>query len=134
MCAWRNRFGAPLSLILLSGVPVWGQAPSVSPSTAPAEITKPPNAIAAEPGKKSVEPPSPLNAATDLFRDGKVGEAEAAYHAIIQSDSKSAAAYVGLFRVLLREKRLADAAVAVTKATELAANSDAVHVAQGELH
>jgi len=74
-----------------------------------------------------------MNAATDLYRSGKLGEAEAAYRAILQSDPKSAPAYVGLFHVLLREKRVDDAAAAVTKAVELAPTSDAVRTAQGEL-
>lgn len=73
-----------------------------------------------------------MNAATDLYRSGKMGEAEAAYRAILQSDPKSAPAYVGLFRVLLREKRLDDAASAVNKAAEVAPTSDAVRTAQGE--
>ncbi len=75
-----------------------------------------------------------MNAATDLYRSGKMGEAEAAYRAILQSDPKSAPAYVGLFRVLLREKRLDDAASAVNKAAEVAPTSDAVRTAQGELY
>jgi tetratricopeptide (TPR) repeat protein len=120
-------------LIAISCVSLWAQSPSSSPPAAQQSTTIQP-AVTVEIAKNAAEPASPLNAATELYRSGKIGEAEAAYRAILQNDPKSAPAYVGLFRVLLRQKHLEDAASAMNKAVELAPNSDAVHTAQGELH
>jgi tetratricopeptide (TPR) repeat protein len=117
----------------MSCVPLWAQSPASSPPAAQQSTTIQP-AVTVEIAKNAAEPASPLNAATELYRNGKIGEAEAAYRAILQNDPKSSGAYVGLFRVQLRQKRLEDAALAVNKAAELAPNSDAVRTAQGELH
>jgi hypothetical protein len=69
-----------------------------------------------------------------LYRTGKLGEAETAYRAVLQTDSKSALAYVGLVRVHLKQKRVEDAAADLAKAIEIAPNDDATRVARGELH
>jgi tetratricopeptide (TPR) repeat protein len=121
------------SLLAMIGVPLWGQVPPVNPAAAPPVATKS-AVVSGEAGKRSEEPASALDAATELFRSGKFIEAEAAYRAILQSDSGSAQAYVGLFRVLLRERKFTDAAAAAAKASELAPNSDSVRTALGELH
>jgi tetratricopeptide (TPR) repeat protein len=73
-------------------------------------------------------------AAEQLFRTGKFAEAEGAYNAILQSNPKSTQAYIGLFRVLLRERRSADATNMLAKAAAMEPNSDAVRTAQGEMH
>jgi len=109
------------------------QASPASPAAAQPPATNPAT-VSADAAKKSAEPPSPLAAATELYRNGKLGEAESAYRAVLQNDPQSAPAYVGLFRVLMRQTRMADATSALTKAVELAPKSDAVRTAQGELH
>jgi len=124
--------GALLSAIAMSGGALWAQTPppgaaAVQPTPSGAA------AVAVEPAKKSAEPESPLVAATELWRNGKLAEAESAYRAIVASDAKCAASYVGLFRVLLREKRLPEAVSAVARAIELAPDSAAVRTAQAEL-
>jgi tetratricopeptide (TPR) repeat protein len=122
---------ALLSLIVVSGGTLRAQAPPASAAAQP--IPSGPAPLSVEPAKKSAEPESPLGAATELWRNGKLAEAESAYRAILASDAKSAAGYVGLFRVLLREKRLTDAASALAKAGELSPDSAAVRTAQAEL-
>jgi predicted aspartyl protease len=52
----------------------------------------------------------------------------------MQSDSKSALAYVGLVRVHLKQQRPEDAAADLAKALEIAPSDDAIRVAQGEVH
>lgn len=71
--------------------------------------------------------------AQKLFRSGKVKESEAAYDAILKEDPKSALAYVGLTRVYLRQRRVADADAAILKARELAPQLDAAKVALAEV-
>lgn len=83
---------------------------------------------------KTGGPARPLDVAAQLYRTGKLVEAEAAYKGILQSEPQSADAYVGLVRVSLRQKRLRDAEAALTKAVELSPKSNAVRVAQGEVH
>ncbi|HXY24333.1 MAG TPA: tetratricopeptide repeat protein [Candidatus Acidoferrum sp.] len=100
-----------------------------SASPAPASTT-----VAVSSTAPTVPPPSPLAAATQLFRSGKFSEAESAYNAILQSNTKSTLAYIGLFRTLLLERRQPEAATALAKAIELEPNSDAVRVAQGEMY
>ena len=115
----------------LSCAPLWAQSPAANPAaTSPSTVLSPsPNSSE----NKKADPPTPLEAAADLYRRGKFGEAEAAFRAIIQSDPQSAPAYVGLFRVQMRQRHVDDAAVTVKKAAEVAPNSDAVRTAQAEL-
>ena len=79
-------------------------------------------------------PTDQLAVATQLFRTGKFAEAESAYKSVLESNPKSAPAYIGLFRVLLRERRQEDAANALAKAVGLEPGSDVVRTAQGEMH
>jgi tetratricopeptide (TPR) repeat protein len=72
--------------------------------------------------------------ALQLYRTGKLGDAENEYKAIIEGDPQSALAYVGLVRVYLKQKRLSDASTAAAKAVELAPPLSAVHVAMGEVY
>jgi len=83
---------------------------------------------------KSAPPPKPLDTAARLYRTGKLEEAEAAYKEILRNEPQSAAAYVGLVHVNLRQKKLPEAEAALTKAVEIGSNSNAVRVAQGEVH
>lgn len=105
--------------------PTQATVPGTAPAPAAAAVTS--SAVAPAPS-------TPMAAAVQLFRTGKFAEAEGAYNAILQSNPKSALAYVGLFRVLLRERRLEDAANALAKAVELEPGSEAVRTAQGEMH
>ena len=75
-----------------------------------------------------------LDAANQLYREGKLADAAEAFRAIIKSDDQSALAYVGLARVSLALKRPEEAAEAAQKAATLAPNLDAVHVALGEVY
>lgn len=131
MASRTSWLGALLSIMVMSGGTIWAQAPASSAATAQ-PIPSGSATVSAEAAKKSVDPP-PLGAATELLRNGKLAEAESAYRAILVSDPKSAAGYVGLFRVLLREKRLTEAASAVAKAGELAPDLSSVRTAQSEL-
>jgi hypothetical protein len=83
-------------------------------------------------------PPSPRASAfakaLQLYRTGKLSDAESEYKALIEQDPQSALAYVGLVRVYLKQKRLSDASTAATKAVELAPPLSAVHVAMGEVY
>src|SRR5215470_13385756 len=91
-------------------------------------------ATAAPNGPKAPQPtPSPLSAATGLYREGKFGEAEAAYQTLLKEEPKSVSAYVGLMRTQLKQKRLPDAAASLAKAMEIAPKGDEVQVAQAEL-
>jgi predicted aspartyl protease len=130
-----SQLGALFSVMAMNGVnggALWAQGPASSAATAPSTPSVS-TAVSAEPAKKNAEPDLPLGAAAELFRNGKLTEAESAYRAILASDPKSVAGYVGLFRVLLRQKRLTDAASAVAKAVESAPDSTAVRTAQAEL-
>jgi tetratricopeptide (TPR) repeat protein len=129
----RGAFcGAVLAVLIVIGVPLWAQAPP-SGSTAAQPLATNSTVVPVEAAKTKAEAVSPMGAAIELFRSGKLGEAESAYRSILEGDPKSVAACVGLFRVLLREKRLADGAAVLVKAGELAPNSDAVRTAQAEL-
>lgn len=98
-------------------------APSTAPDP-PASSSKGPSGI----------PADQITAATQLLRTGKFAEAESVYRAVLQGNPKSVPAYVGLFRVFLRERRQEDAANVLAKAIELEPSSDAVHTAQGEMY
>ena len=77
---------------------------------------------------------SALDAANQLYREGKLADAAEAFKAIIKSDDQSALAYVGLARVCLALKNPEEAAAAAQTAAKLAPGLDAVHVALGEVY
>ena len=109
-----------LVVVILNSFPLWGQTPSPSPAT---QLPGPKSTVvSAGIVRKNPDLVSPIDSAKELFRTGKFGEAESAYRAILQSDPNSTAAYVGLFRVLMRETRVADAATQLAKALEIAPN------------
>ena len=123
-------------MILLAGM-LHAQAPASGTQTAPVPAaTKGVAAVDAKPNEppKATPPATPLEAAAQLYRNGKLGEAEAAYKVVLQKEPQSSDAYVGLVRVNLRQKRLAEAEAALAKAVELGPKSNAVRVAQGEVH
>jgi predicted Zn-dependent protease len=118
------------AMIFLPGT-LHAQAPASG-----AQASPPPAATAAVSATdaKTSEPAKPLEAAAQLYRAGKLTEAEAAYKAILQSEPQSADAYAGLARLNLRQRRLPEAKAALAKAVELGSKSNAVRVAQGEVH
>ena len=123
-------------MILVAGM-LHTQTPASGTQTSPAPAaTKGVAAGDAKPSEpaKAAPPAPPLEAAAQLYRNGKLTEAEAAYKEVLQNDPKSPDAYVGLVRVNLRQKRLAEAEAALAKAVELGPKSNAVRVAQGEVH
>jgi tetratricopeptide (TPR) repeat protein len=104
------------------------------PNSAPTSPA-PAAAAAAVPSAKPTSPrASAFAKAQQLYRSGKLGDAENEYKALIQGDPQLALAYVGLVRVYLKQKRLADASAAAAKALELAPPLSAVHVALGEVY
>src|SRR6266699_75291 len=103
------------SLIFVAGA-LHAQAPASGtqaspPPAAPAGVS-PPDAKARDPAQAATRS-NPLDAAAQLYRTGKLAEAEAAYKRILQNEPESAAAYVGLVHVSLRQKRLPDAEAAI---------------------
>jgi tetratricopeptide (TPR) repeat protein len=91
----------------------------------------------AQPSGASVSTPapaseSPLNMAEQLYRTGRLDDAAAGYSKILEADPKSAAAYAGLVRVYLKQKKLAEAYNAADKAIQLAPTLEAARVARAE--
>ena len=132
----RMKYLLCCSIFFSAGILHAQDPPSGSQSTPPpaaAPITSPADSKPAEPAKTAA-PATPLEVATQLYRNGKLAEAEAAYKSVVESEPKSAGAYVGLVRVNLRQKKLTEAEAALAKAVELSPNSNAVHIAQGEVH
>jgi tetratricopeptide (TPR) repeat protein len=75
---------------------------------------------------------APLKTARELYRTGRLDAAVAAYNEVLKGDPKSALAYAGLFRVYLRQKRIAEAYAAADKAIELAPADDYIRSARAE--
>jgi tetratricopeptide (TPR) repeat protein len=114
------RFAEPSVAGQDQGAPV---SASTSASVNPAGTSVPAPAVV-----------SPMVAALALYRSGKFAQAEQAYNEILKADGTSWSAYVGLMRVQLKEKRLADAVASLAKAVEIAPQSEEVKVAQAELY
>jgi tetratricopeptide (TPR) repeat protein len=110
----------------------------LSAQSAPTASPAPQNQLAAGATVPASAPgtapsPTPLAEARQLYRTGKLSEAEAAYNIIVKADPNSAEAYAGLSRVYLKQRRPADADTAATKSLALAPNSDFAKVAVGEV-
>jgi tetratricopeptide (TPR) repeat protein len=100
-----------------------------APAPSSGKVTCPVNATTVPPLS------APLAAARDLFRGGKFDEAIAAYNAIVPAGGdEAAAAYAGLARVYLRQKRVADADAAAQKAVALTPDRAPAIVALGEVY
>ena len=136
----RRRFNSTvLAVVLLAS----GSAqPFATRAEAPQQQSEPQAAAQKNSGSitcainAETAPPlsAPLAAARDLYRTGKFDEAITAYNAIIPSGGDdAAAAYAGLTRVYLRQKRIAEAADAAAKAVALTPNRAPAIVAQGEV-
>jgi tetratricopeptide (TPR) repeat protein len=123
------------SIMFLPGM-LHAQSAATGTQASPAAATKVVAAADAKPSEpaKATPPATPLEAAAQLYRSGKLAAAEAAYKEVLQSQPQSPDAYVGLVRLNLRQKRLAEAEAALAKAVELGPKTNAVRVAQGEVH
>jgi tetratricopeptide (TPR) repeat protein len=150
----KNRGGAMAGLphvlsiaslfAALGGTPAAAQAPAAGAAPTGASTASPaPQAPAQKPGSVTcainaqTAPPlsAPLAAARDLYRTGKFDESIAAYNAIIPSGgAEAAAAYAGLARVYLKQKRVADASAAAEKAITLTPDRAPAIVAMGEVY
>src|ERR1700691_103579 len=87
----RNYIGAIFCVTAITCARLLAQSPPANPAAGPPAVVLPatPNITA----NKNADPPTPLEAATELYRSGKFGAAEAAFRAIMQSDPQSAPAY-----------------------------------------
>ena len=129
----RRIFLLFLSCLLSFAVSLRSSCAQV-PNSAPTSPV-PAAATAAAPTAAPISPrASAFAKAQQFYRVGKLGDAENEYKALLQGDPRSALAYVGLVRVYLKQKRLADASAAAAKAVELAPPLSAVHVAMGEVY
>src|SRR6202021_1331935 len=118
-----------------------GAAPGAS-STPPSQPTAPPTtntaapasapAAASPPPAQPAAPVTPQAQALLFYRTGKFDAAIDAYTKLASADP--GAAYAGLTRVYLQQKRTTDAYAAVNKALELAPKSPDVHVALAEVY
>jgi tetratricopeptide (TPR) repeat protein len=145
----RHLLAFSLSLVAIISAPLAGTqqqqekgaAPGAS-STPPSQPTAPPPtntaAPASAPGAASPAPAQPVAPLTPqaqallFYRTGKFDAAIDAYTKLASADP--GAAYAGLTRVYLQQKRTTDAYTAVNKALELAPKSPDVHVALAEVY
>ena len=103
-----------------------GSAPASGPAASAAA-----SAVSAA-TKAAAPPPTPQAQALQLYRTGKFDEAVGAYTKLAPTDP--AAAYAGLTRVYLRQRKVEDAYAAANKAITLAPDSPDVHVALAEVY
>lgn len=141
----RHLLAFSLSLVAIISAPLAGTqqqqekgaAPGAS-STPPSQPTAPPPTNTAAPAAASPPPAQPAAPVTPqaqallFYRTGKFDAAIDAYTKLASADP--GAAYAGLTRVYLQQKRTTDAYAAVNKALELAPKSPDVHVALAEVY
>jgi len=141
----RRLLAFSLSLVAIVSAPLAGTqqqqekgaAPGAS-STPPSQPTAPPPTNTAAPAAASPPPAQPAAPVTPraqallFYRTGKFDAAIDAYTKLASADP--GAAYAGLTRVYLQQKRTTDAYAAVNKALELAPKSPDVHVALAEVY
>ena len=141
----RHLLAFSLSLVAIISAPLAGTqqqqekgaAPGAS-STPPSQPTAPPPTNTAAPAAASPPPAQPAAPVTPqaqallFYRTGKFDAAIDAYTKLASVDP--GAAYAGLTRVYLQQKRTTDAYTAVNKALELAPKSPDVHVALAEVY
>jgi tetratricopeptide (TPR) repeat protein len=104
---------------------------TASPNAGPTVPSSAPTAASPAPDKPAA-PLTPQAQALLFYRTGKFDSAIDAYTKLASTDP--GAAYAGLTRVYLQQKRTADAYAAVNKAIELAPKSPDVHVALAEVY
>jgi tetratricopeptide (TPR) repeat protein len=117
-----------LSTTLLPGISSSARAQTIS------ETSRPPAAAVSLSSTQAPSDTSPLAKASQLYRTGKFDSAVQEYEAILRADPHAALAYVGLVRIYLKQKKIAEAYSAAAKAVEVAPKLNAVHVALGEVY
>jgi len=117
-----------LSTTLLAGITSSARAQTTS------ETAQPPAAVVPLSSTQAPSDTSPLAKASQLYRTGKFDSAVQEYEAILRADPHAALAYVGLVRIYLKQKKIAEAYSAAAKAVEVAPKLNAVHVALGEVY
>lgn len=123
---------APEPLIPAAQSQKQAPTPAVTPQAAPAQKGTVVCAITAETAPVLS---APLSSAQELYRTGRFDEAVAAYNAIVSNGgTDAAAAYAGLTRVYLKEKRPADAYDAAMKGVALTPGQAPAVVALGEVY
>jgi len=127
---------APLILIAaaslgLNAVVAAGQDTSgaAKPEAAAPHGDKP--AASAEAPSKAL---TTLEHAKDLYWRGRFDEARGEYEALSKSGPDTGAGYAGLARVLLKQKKVAEAEAAAIKAMEAAPDLSTTHSARGEVY
>jgi len=145
----RYLLALSLSLVAIISAPLSGTQQQQQKGTAPGASSTPPSQPAAPPPAGTAAPataptaasPAPAQPAAPLtplaqalifYRTGKFDAAIDAYTKLASADP--GAAYAGLTRVYLQQKRTTDAYAAVNKAIELAPKSSDVHVALAEVY
>jgi tetratricopeptide (TPR) repeat protein len=146
----RYLLALSLSLVAIISVPLSGTQQQQQKGTAPGASSTPPSQPAAPPPAgmaapdsaaptaasaapaKPAAPLTPQAQALMFYRTGKFDAAIDAYTKLASADP--GAAYAGLTRVYLQQKRTTDAYAAVNKAIELAPKSSDVHVALAEVY
>ncbi len=138
----RSRFTSMiLAVVLLASAstqPVAARAQTQQQQAAPQSAAAPKQnsgSVTCSINPQTAPPLSaPLAAARDLYRTGKFDEAITAHNAIIPNGGDdAAAAYAGLARVYLKQKRVSEAADAAAKALALTPDRAPAIVAQGEV-
>ena len=118
-----------------------GAPPGASSTPIPQTAASAPNAVPTSAGTPTAASPASAKPAVPLtlqaqallfYRTGKFDAAIDAYTKLASADP--GAAYAGLTRVYLQQKRTADAYAAVNKAMELAPKAPDVHVALAEVY
>ena len=119
---WLRLFFTVLPAIIVAsmGMPARGQNPPVKPGDLGAT-------------GRSGSVAQSLAEADQSYRSGKLDEAAEEYKRVLQGEPGSAAAYVGLARIYLKQNRTAEAYAAADKAYELAPGLDTVRVLRGEI-
>jgi tetratricopeptide (TPR) repeat protein len=145
----RYLLALSLSLVAIISAPLAGTQQQQQKGAAPGASSTPPSQPAAPPPMSTAAPataptaasPAPAQPAAPLtpqaqalmfYRTGKFDAAMDAYTKLASADP--GAAYAGLTRVYLQQKRTTDAYAAVNKAIELAPKSSDVHVALAEVY
>src|SRR5580698_7163440 len=125
-----------VSMLLLGAFLSARSAVAQAPAAAPPASQEKSGSITCPVNAQTAPPLSPaLAAARDHYRTGKFDEAVAAYNAILPSGgADAAAAYAGIARVYLQQKRVNDADAAAQKAVALTPDRAPAIVALGEVY
>lgn len=135
-----SRLTGVILFVLLVCFGVFGEplprqsSSSGAQSSPPATITVPATVVTDKADSPSASGSPSIPNALDLYRSGKLDEAEQEYRSLISANPESAGAYAGLARVYLKEKKISDALTAANKAVAVSSHFDDGHVALGEVY